>query len=311
MRINAMVKDQLVVRRVYASESRQMVELLHPWLARAPYSSAMDNIEVLDQCFQPAPTSIYETRWLQHDILGAWDGETLLGFIDVGTGYDQASLHLDGERPLGLLRFLAVPEEYFVANRVAKTLLAAADTFWAEANVRRIRAFTPTTGYPAFQSGCGILPGVWEEQLSWLSEAGYRLVERYYCLHYPLQRLVAETLPEGIYTFRPQGLDTESTYQLFVEDTRVAMARLFKRQVIHPAGVNPIAYLSHFEVSPKWRRKGLGSWLIRRLLNDAYLTGCCQLVVHVNHSAHTAISLFSHVGFEDINYRGYMLEKRL
>jgi ribosomal protein S18 acetylase RimI-like enzyme len=306
-----MIKDELVVRRVYASESRQMVELLRPWLARAPYSSKMDNIEVLDQCFQPTPTSVYEVRWLQHDILGAWDGERLLGFIELGTGYDQASLHLNGDRPLGLLRFLAVPEDYLVGNRVAKALLRTADDFWVENSVRRVRAFAPSLGYPAFQAGIGILPGVWEEHLSWLSEAGYRLVERYYCLHYPLQRLVAETLPEGIFTFRPQGLDEESAYQLFAEETRVAMARVIKRQVIHPAGVNPVAYLSHLEVAPQWRRHGIGRWLVRRLINDAFLTGCRQLVVHVNHSAHAAVSLFSQIGFEDINYRGYMLEKRL
>jgi ribosomal protein S18 acetylase RimI-like enzyme len=306
-----MIKDELVVRRVYASESRQMVELLRPWLARAPYSSEMDNIEVLDQCFQPAPTSIYEVRWLQHDILGAWDGEQLLGFIELGTGYDQASLHLNGDRPLGLLRFLAVPEDYLAGSRVAKALLRAADDFWIESDVRRVRAFAPSLGYPAFQAGSGILPGLWEEHLSWLSEAGYRLVERYYCLHYPLQRLVVETFPEGIFTFRPQGLDEESAYQLFAGETRVAMARLIKRQVIQPAGVNPVVYLSHLEVAPKWRRQGIGRWLIRRLLNDAHLTGNRQLVVHVNHSAHAAVSLFTQIGFEDINYRGYMLEKRL
>ena len=194
---------------------------------------------------------------------------------------------------------------------MAKTLLTAADAFWLEKNVRRVRAFAPSLGYPAFQSGVGVLPGVWDEHLSWLSQAGYRLAERYYCLSYPLQRMVAEMLPEGSYTLRPQGLDEESAYQLFAGETRVAIARLLNRQVIQPEGINPVAYLSHLEVAPKWRRKGIGRWMVRRLLNDAYLAGCQQLVVHVNHSDHGAVSLFSQVGFEDINYRGYTLEKRL
>lgn len=306
-----MSKDEPIVRRVYASDSRQVVGLLRPWLERAPYSSKMENLDVLDQCFQPAPTSIYKVRWLQHDILGAWDGETLLGFVELGTGYDQASFHLDGERPLGLLRFLAVPEDYLIANRVAKLLLRTADAFWAENHVRRVRAFAPSLGYPAFQSGVGILPGVWEEHLNWLSEAGYRLVERYYCLHYPLQRMVVEPLPEGSYTFRPQGVDEGSAYQIYDGEAQVAMASMIKRQVIIPAGVNPVGYLSHLEVFPQWRRQGIGRWLVRRVLNDAYLGGCHQLVVHVSHSAHAAVSLFSQVGFEDINYRGYTLEKRL
>lgn len=306
-----MIKDEPIVRRVYASESRQVVNLLRPWLARAPYSSDMGNIEVLDQCFQPTPTSLYEVRWFEHDILGAWDGEELLGFVELGTGYDQATLHLDGERPLGLLRFLAVPEDYLIANRVAKILLRAADTFWADNGVRRVRAFAPSLGYPSFQSGVGILPGVWEEHVSWLAEAGYRLVERYYCLFYPLQRMVVEPLPEGIYTFRPQRTDQTIDYKIFAEETQVAMARLIKRQVTNPAGVNPVAYLSHLDVAPKWRRLGIGRWLLRRLLNDAHLKGCQQLAAHVNHSAHAAVALFSQVGFEDINYRGYTLEKRL
>jgi GNAT superfamily N-acetyltransferase len=243
--------------------------------------------------------------------LGAWDGETLLGFIDLAVGYDHATLHLDSDRPIGLLRFLALDSDYLTANRAAKALLQAADLFWQEAGIQRIRAFSLSTGYPNFQSGAGMLPGAWEDHLNWLIDAGYRLTERYYCLCYPLHRLLVETLPEGVYTHRPQHIGDAYKYQIYEEDNQIAAARLFKRQVMQPEGANPVAYLSELGVALPWRRRGIGRWLLRRMLNDAYLMGCRWLVSHVNHAEHAAMSLFYQVGFEEISYRGYTLEKRL
>lgn len=304
-------KAELIVRRVYASESRQMLALLAPLLNEAPYSMAMNHLDLFDQCFQPAPPTLHEVRWLHHDILGAWDGELLLGFIDIGIGYDHATLHLDGERPIGLLRFLALDRDFLIANRAAKVLIEAAELVWREAGVRRVRAYSLSTGYPSFQSGAGMLPGVWEDHLNRLTGAGYRLSERYYCLCFPLQRMVAETLPEGVYTHRRQHLGAEFRYQIFEGDSEIATARLLKRQVIQPEKVNPVAYAANLAVAPPWRRRGIGHWLLRRMLNDAYLLGCQQFVAHVNHAEHAAISLFYQVGFEEISYRGYTLEKRL
>ncbi len=304
-------RDALFVRRIYASDSHQVLALLSPTLQTTPYCSSMDNAAVLD-CLHPSPPTSHSVSWVQHDLLGAWDGEDLLGFVDLGVGYDHTNIHREGEQPLGLLRFLALPTDYLIAARVAQTLLTAADAYWQEATVRQVRAFSFSTGYPAFQSGAGLLPASWEDHMQFLSGAGYRLTERFYCLRYPLQRLLAETLPAGGgYTYRPQISNGEGSYQLFDGETRVALARLRFHQVLSPPEANPIAYLSDLGVAPKWRRRGVGRWLVRRLINDAYLLGCRQLVLHLNHTADAAVSLFAQVGFEEINYRGYTLEKRL
>jgi ribosomal protein S18 acetylase RimI-like enzyme len=305
------VRHEIVVRPLDPADSRQMLALLYPTLFDAPYSRKMDNVSILDQCFQPSPPTAHESRWLQHHVLGAWNGDALVGFIDLGVGYDRSTLHLSGERPLGLLRFMGLPEDYILAGRTAKALLQAADLLWQEAGVRRIRAFSLSTGYPAFQSGAGVLPSTWEDHFRWLSETGYRLVERYYCFCYPLHRLSVEILPERRFSLWPQQNGGEITYQVLEEDARVALARMSKAMVLTPEDANPVGYLAQLEVAPQWRQQGIGRWLLRRAINDAFLMGCKQLVLHVNHSAHAAISLFNQTGLEEINYRGYTLEKRL
>jgi ribosomal protein S18 acetylase RimI-like enzyme len=305
------VRDKLAVRPLDPADSRQMLALLYPTLFDVPYSRSMDNLSILEQCFQPTPPTVHENRWLQHHVLGAWDGEVLVGFIDMGVGYDRSTLHLSGERPLGLLRFLALPNDYILASRTAKTLLQAAEQFWQEAGVRRIRAFSMSTGYPAFQSGAGVLPSTWEDHFRWLSEAGYRLVERYYCRCYPLQRLAVEILPECRFSFWPHQDGDEIIYRVLEDDTRVAIARVSTGSMLAPEDANPIAYLSQLEVAAPWRQRGIGRWLLRRAINDAFLMGCKQLILHVNHSAHAAISLFNQTGLEELSYRGYTLEKRL
>lgn len=304
-------RDELFVRTVYASESRQMEALLRPLLAQSLYSTQMDNAAVLAQSFQTVPTTVRPVRWVSHHVLGAWDGETMLGFIELGTGFDHATLHLEGDRPLGLMRFLALPPDYIVAGRVARLLLQAADQYWHEGGVQRVRAFSLSTGYPHFQCGAGTLPGQWEDYLRWLTEAGYRMSERYYCLTHPLQRPVLEPFPQGQFALWAQQTETARSYQVIHAESHVAEAIMHMRHVNVPQNVNPVAYVSQWQVLAAWRRQGIGRWLLRRLVNDAYLMGCQQIVLHVNHAEHDAVSLLYQGGFEELNYRGYTLEKRL
>ncbi|MEZ4836955.1 MAG: GNAT family N-acetyltransferase [Caldilineaceae bacterium] len=304
-------RDSIFVRRIYAPESHKVLALLRPLLQKTPYCSEMDNDAVLANCLQAAPPTLHPVRWLQHDLLGVWDQERLLGFADVGVGYDHTNFYLEGVPPIGILRFLALPDDYLLAGRVARLLLSELDRFWREAEVEWVRAFSFSTGYPAFQCGAGVLPAAWEDHLQFLIEAGYRMVERYYCLRYPLQRLLVETFPGEGYAYWPSYTEGEGGFQIFDGEARVAIARVMRRHVVAPAGVNPVAYLSDLEVAPKGRGRGLGRWLVRRLINDAHLLGCRQMVLHVNHNAEAAVSLFYQAGFEEINYRGYSLEKRL
>lgn len=305
------MQDPLYVRILYPPDVRQIRSLLMTCFARTPYCCEMDETDVQQQCFQPAPPTVYEVQWLHHQVLGAMVDEKLIGFIDIGVGFDQAMLHLVGQRPLGLLRFLALPDEYLSAGRTARLLLQAAEEYWSGQGVEWVRAFTLSTGYTAFRMGAGLLPSTWEDHLRWLTEAGYRLVERYYELRYPLGRLTMEPLPNAGFTFWPQGHGKEQHYQLFKGDTLLGFARTLDRTVIEPASANPVAYLSDLSVAKSWREQGVDRWLLRRLINDAILRGCRELITHTNHKDQHMFTLLSGVGFEETACRGYVLEKKL
>lgn len=309
------MRDIQAVRPLKATEAPHLRPLLDKALRAAPYSSTMDEIAIHEQIFRANPPTLHQVRWQRHLPLGAWRRNRLLGFLDAATGFDSDYLHLPDDEPLGLLRFLALSSaataESKTADSVAMALLGAAADFWQEAGIRRVRAFTHSSGYPSFQSGAGTLPGSWADHQRWLTTAGYRLAARYYCLLYPLTRPVVEYTPPPGLTIWPQIHHDERRYQLFFRSEPVAIARLRLRNVVVPEDVNPVAYLADLRVAKDWRRRGIGHWLVRRSLNDAFLLGCRQVVLHVNHAQHPAISLFTQVGFEEINYRGYVLEKIL
>lgn len=304
--------EHLYVRILYPPDSRQMLGILGPALRHAPFSSPMDDAEIQSHCFLPEPPALHTVRWLRRQLYGAFSEEQLLGFVDVGVGYDHATQHLIGERPLGLLRFLALPQDYSLSGRVARLLLEAAEEFWREQSARWVRAFSLSTGYPPFQLAAGILPSTWENHHRWLNQAGYRPVERYYCLVYPLQRMSREETPPAGYTLWPK-LDGEGLgYQLYERDeVRMAVAALFERRVLQPEEANPVAGIRELIVASGWRRKGVGSWLLRRMINDAFLRGNRTLVAFVSHSNRAGLGLCRQAGFEEIDYRGYTLEKQL
>lgn len=307
-----MAAERLYARTLYPPDSHQMQELVSLTLARVSYTSPMDDAAIQTHCFQPEPPSLHFVRWMGHQVFGVLAEEKLLGFVDVGVGFDHATQHLMDDRPLGLLRFMALPQEYTLSGQVARLLLQTAETFWREQSVRRVRAFSFSTGYPAYQLGVGILPSTWEDHHRWLNQAGYRPVERFYCLGYPLQRLVREEVPAGVYTLYPQYDEIGLRYQLYEGDEmRIAATRMIARQVAEPKNDNPVAGLVELIVASGWRRRGIGRWLLRRMINDAYLQGNRTLVCFVGHTNEAGLGLCRKVGFEQMAYRGYTLEKKL
>ncbi|MBX3052733.1 MAG: GNAT family N-acetyltransferase [Caldilineaceae bacterium] len=307
-----MASERFYARLLYPPDSHQMHALLAQTLSGALFTCPMDDAEIQANCFQPEPSSLHSVRWLRHQIFGVLAEERLLGFIDVGLGYDHATQHLMDDRPLGLLRFLVVPTDYNFSSRVARLLLQTAETFWREQSVRRVRAFSFSTGYPAYQMGAGILPSTWEDHQRWLNQAGYRPTERYYCLAYPLNRLGREDVPVGSYTLYPENDETGLRYQIYEDDEmRIAATRMIERQVVNPKDANPVAGLVELIVASAWRRKGIGRWLLRRMINDAHQRGNHTLVTFVAHANRAGLGLCRQAGFEEINYRGYTLEKQL
>lgn len=307
-----MASERLYTRILYPPDSRQMVGALASALAKSAYSSPMDDEAILINCFQPEPPSVHSVRWLRRQLFGALAEERLLGFIDVAVGFDHATQHLMNDRPIGLLRFLALPQDYSLSGRTAHLLLQAAEEFWREQSVRRVRAFTYSTGYPEFQLGTGVLPNSWEDHHRWLNQAGYRPLERHYCLAYPLHRPAREDIPQGGYSLYPEHDNLGLRYQVYEKDEmRIAATRMIEREVQEPASANPVAGLVELIVASAWRRKGIGRWLLRRMVNDAYLRGNRTLVAFVNHSNQAGLRLCRQAGFEEMNYRGYTLEKQL
>jgi len=307
-----MASERIYARILYPPDSHQMHGLLDAALAKAPFSCPMDDAAIQAHCFQPEPPAVHTVRWLRRQLFGALAEEQLLGFIDVGVGFDHATQHLMGDRPLGLLRFLALPESYTLSGQVARLLLQTAEDFWRSQSVRRVRAFSLSTGYPAYQMGAGVLPSAWEDHHRWLDQAGYRPVDRYYCLLYPLKRPAREEVPAGSYTLYPQNDREGLRYQLYEEDeVRIAAARMLERQVSEPRRANPVAGLVELIVASAWRRRGIGRWLLRRMINDAYLRGNRTLISFVGHANQAGLGLCRQLGFEELDYRGYTLEKQL
>lgn len=304
--------NALEVRLLFHTDSRAIASLLLPILQRTPYCREMDDAEILAQCFEPRPPTVRESHWARHQVLGAFRRGRLVGFADLGIGYDPATLHRLGDTPVGLLRFLALSDDPALAAQGAQALLAEAEHFWRMEDVQEVRAFSFGMGYPAFQFGAGILPAGWEVHLHWLGRTGYRLHTRYACLRRPLGASLQEPLPQSAGELWIRDTSPERRYQLFsAERACIATARLTLGRVFFPTEANPVAYLNDLTVAEPQRGQGLGRWLLRRMLNDATLLGCREMVVHVAHDNQAAWRMLVHHGFEELPYRGYSLVKTL
>jgi ribosomal protein S18 acetylase RimI-like enzyme len=304
---------EISVRVLEPSDGRRLQPLVNAFLQKAPYSSLMDQQDIQTQIFRFEPPTVHPAQFQRHLQLGAWCDDNLVGFLDVAVGLDSEALNSQRLEPVGILRFLALDDREGApdAGAVAQSMLRIANHFWQESNVSEIRAFSFSTGYPSFQSGIGVLPGNWNTHFSVLTQAGYRLKERYYCKHLPLKHAVNEVLPNVELQFVRQRVEYGWHYQMLARGIQVAIARVFERTVDTPRNVSPVAYLAELTVAEEWRGQGIAKWLVRRIINDGLLLGCNEIALHVSHSDGVAISLFTQHGFEDINYRGYVLEKQV
>jgi ribosomal protein S18 acetylase RimI-like enzyme len=84
-----------------------------------------------------------------------------------------------------------------------------------------------------------------------------------------------------------------------------------ERQVMEPSAANPVAGVIELIVASAWRRRGVGRWLLRRMINDALLRGNRTLALFVSHTNQAGLGLCRRIGFEEMDYRGYTLEKQI
>ena len=64
-------------------------------------------------------------------------------------------------------------------------------------------------------------------------------------------------------------------------------------------------------VDSHWRQRGLGKWLLSRLINDGVLQQYRHLAAFPSMEQGRAMNLFTQLGFEELHYRGYVLVKSL
>ncbi len=315
----------VIVRPLHTDNSPQLISLLNRWVEHVPYTARFTPHSVEQDIFGPDPATVSGLKWLLTGQFGAWVGDDLVGFVDVATSFGTELSHLAVGRPVGYLRFLALPLAYLAEHTpnlgtaesslsafidtVAHHLLVEAERFWRSQSVRRVIAFGMAGGYPTFQAGAGAMPGEWSHHFRVLTQTGFRLQDRYYCLHRRPSDLLEEHTPGIKLSLVQRGADRDRHYLVYQRAESVAQARLLYREVDYPGGINPVGVLAAFHVEPAWRGKGVGKWLLRRMVNDAMLQGYRRLVFHLHPDDQAAMNLFAQTGFQELDFRGYVFEK--
>ena len=316
------VAPDILIRPLQGDDVAAVQALLNPILATTVYSREMTIEMVQSQVLRPSPSTIFPVRWQQNRCLGAWRGGHLIGFIDVGIGFDSDSLDEPDYRPLGILRFLALAQEDDAAEgagfvtaqlreEAAGRLLQAADLFWQESGIRTVKAFHPSTGYPALQGGVGVLPGDWAIHFRQLTGRDYRLTERYYCLQRPLSTPLEEFVSQADLSLAFRGRMDDRIYELYRRTDRLGRARLVRLTTRRDDQTHPFGLIADLVIDPIWRRHDLGRLLVTRMINDGGLQALRELVVFVAMHQYAAASLFAQQGFQELNYRGYSFERVL
>lgn len=302
----------LSVRPLSSDEWETAGAAVNRLLLAAPFSAVLDEASIREQLFSDAPVTVLPTRWQQRQLLGAWRAGELAGLIDAGTGFDSESVNLPDYQPIGLLRFLVLPQRKDLVNDTAAALLSAATAFWRQNGVGFVKAYHISTGYPSLQGGAGLLPGEWSDQVRILTEHGFRFADRYYLLVQSVGSLMEESVPQGGLSLAFRGNSDDRRYQVFFRRTElIAEARLLQRLKQSNGSSETFGYIAYWNVDERWRNQKIGRWLLRRMVNDAAQQGLGQVIVHLQPGQAAAMNLLAQHGFSELNYRGYSFEKEL
>ena len=72
----------------------------------------------------------------------------------------------------------------------------------------------------------------------------------------------------------------------------------------------PLINIHDFVVSPDYRQKGIGQFLLKEIEKYAVKTGCCRINLEVRHDNVKAQNLYRKVGFTECEPPNYFWEKR-
>lgn len=300
------IAPEVAVRPLRDTEKEPLRELLNHWLGRALYSTLLTDETLQKQVLQRNPGAVFSVRWQKNMLLGAWRAGQLVGAADIGIGLDSDRARLADYQSQGLMRFLALPERAELVTLVGQALLQAADRYWKTERAGYVQAFHMSTGYPVFQGGAGFLPSDWGDQFRILTEGGFQLAERHYLYSRMLERLMEETTPAADLSLNYQGGADDRRYTLYHRRSeQMGRARVVRAQT----AAGGVAHLVSLEIDPPWRNRNIGQWLLRRLVNDATLAGFREMIAYVAMINRPAMNMLAQNGFQEVNYRGYVLEK--
>ncbi|GIV68445.1 GNAT family N-acetyltransferase [Caldilinea sp.] len=303
----------LVIRELTSEDVERALDLLHPALSGSIYTRPMTPAEAADQLLNEAPPTLLPVRWRSHAVFIALRVGEMVGLLDAAVGLDSESQERPDYQPLGLLRFLALPADETLRDEVGRRLLVAAYAYWRSHGVAAIKAYHPSTGYPSWQGGFGLLPSDWTDQVRLLTAEDFRYTDRFYCFFCTLrQELLEEGVPQSGLTLVFRGTSADRRYQVFFRRTElIGEARVVRCTVEVEGRSLQVAHLVHWEVDPPWRNHHIGRWMLRRILNDAVHQSLDQAIVFVRIHQAAAINLLAQHGFVEHPYRGYVLTKTL
>lgn len=307
------ITPKVAVRRVTATDIEAATRLLNASLAGSIFSRTMTDAEAAEQLLANAPATLLPVRWQKHAIFAALRAGEIIGLLDVAVGLDSESQEIPDYQPLGLLRFGVLPEAQTLLDECADVLLNAADEFWRSSGVGLIKAYHPSTGYPQWQGGLGLLPADWTEQTQLLISKGFRYADRYYCFVRVMRGdLFEESAPQTGLTLVFRGTNQDRRYQVFFRRTElVGEARVVQHVIESEGRILQISHIVHWEVDLRWRNQHMGRWMLRRMINDAAQQSLDQMIVFVRMQQAAAINLLAQHGFVEHPYRGYVMEKAL
>ncbi|MEM7535574.1 MAG: GNAT family N-acetyltransferase [Chloroflexota bacterium] len=313
-------QPDILIRPLKESDPPNAREVVRHLVNRAfaglPYCQSIDAETCHSHFYNEEPPTAQPVRWQNHIAMAAWRAGQLAGLLDIATGFDADNLDMPNYEPLGLIRSMILPRDETLAEDVGQALLTESQKYWQEAGVGYVRAFARSTGYPFFQAGMGILPSDWSNHIRVLTSHEYTFQARFYRLRLKLGAYLEEEVPMVKLSLVLKGTNVNRQYEVYQRAVLIGSARyiffgeLEQNETGLPRQKN-VAHLLLFNIEDEWRGHHIGRWLLRRMVNDATLQGYHEMIVHVEHNQDVAMRLFAQHGFEELNYRGYTLQKVL
>ncbi len=123
---------------------------------------------------------------------------------------------------------------------------------------------------------------------------------------------IGEKMPEELAPKIIKGLKKHQAYLGFfvlVDENYVALANCNLNYSTWKA--KPLINIHDFVVSPKFRQKGIGLFLLKSIEKYAQENGFCRINLEVRHDNYKAQNLYKKAGFKECDPNNYFWENRI